>query len=352
MGMGHCLTGMADDASAVYFNPGGLVFNDKAPWHFEVYGYYAFTKFEYTENSITDKSDEPVILPSFFVSRASENWGVGLGFYVPYAGGGTAYDNFQNSGHDLECSMAFPAITLALARKVRPDLSLGVGMSVYLGSMERTNYYVPNLSLLLQTYSEYDGLAGYGGHIGIMYKPTSKFSFGITSWNEITVEMNGEEEIGGIKRDSEVELTLPSVFSAGFAYTPSRHYSIGLSFFYYLYSDTDRITIKTAGAKRDTKTYYRNSWTVGLGSEYRMKDNLTVRGGIKFDQSATKDGRLNPATVDTDLITPSINIAYDISKTTEINIAAFRSFGLEEKVNSIKYNKNFMTFLVAVRFSH
>ena len=98
IGMGLCLTGIADDASAVYYNPGGLVFNDKNTWYAEVYGYYALTKFEYTEDSKTEESNDPVIIPSLFISKTYENWGVGFGFYVPFAGGGTAYDNFQNSG--------------------------------------------------------------------------------------------------------------------------------------------------------------------------------------------------------------------------------------------------------------
>ncbi len=352
MGMGHCLIGIADDASAVYFNPGGLVLNNNSTWNSEVYGYYASTKFEHTEDSRTDKSDEPVILPSFFISKTYENWGVGFGFYVPYAGGGTAYDNFRNSGQDLECTSAFPAITLAVARKLRPDLSLGAGVSAYVGNMERTNHYVPSLSLLIQTDSKYDGLAGYGGHIGIMYKPTSNLSIGLTAWSDIHIEMEGEEEIGGVKSDSEVELTLPSVFAVGFGYTPNWYFTIGLSFYYSLYSEMDKITFTTAGAKSEATTYYKNCWTIGLGSEYRIGDDLAFRAGIKFDQGATRDRGLNSATIDTDLLTPSINIVYDMTKSSEINIAVFRSFGLEKEVDSTKYNRNFLTFLIGIRFRY
>ena len=114
----------------------------------------------------------------------------------------------------------------------------------------------------------------------------------------------------------------------------------------------DKITFTTAGVEREAKTYYRNCWTIGLGSEYRIGDNLTIRAGIKFDQSATRDTGLNPATVDVDLITPSINIAYDMTKSAEMNIAVIRAFGLEEKIHSTKYDKAFLSFLVGIRLKY
>jgi len=45
--MGSALTGIADDASAVYFNPAGLAFLASGDTHFEAYGYFSFTSFAY-----------------------------------------------------------------------------------------------------------------------------------------------------------------------------------------------------------------------------------------------------------------------------------------------------------------
>ncbi len=86
-GMGFAMAGIADDASAVHYNPAGLPFQQRGVWHTEVYGYCALTDIQYEANGITDKSDDIFIIPGFFASKTYENWAIGFGMYVPYAGG-------------------------------------------------------------------------------------------------------------------------------------------------------------------------------------------------------------------------------------------------------------------------
>jgi len=352
MGMGHSLIGIADDASAVYFNPGGLVFNDENTWYAEAYGYYAPTKFKYTANSTTDRSDEAVSIPSFFISKTFENWAFGFGAYIPYAGGGTAYDNFQGSPYDLESFAGWFAFNPAAAYKLSPNLSVGIGISLYVGWME-SKFYNEDPLVQAMVKNEYSGIAGYGGHIGLMYKPTKEWSVGFTARSEIPIEMDGEVKVDGTKYDSEVEFTLPSSFSLGFGYQPDPKLTIGLSFYYFLYGDTDKITFETEGLGVDKNpTHYKNCWIVGLGLEYKIKSDLVIRGGIKFDQGAAMDKGLNPATVDVDLITPTINVAYDITESIEMNIAGLKTFGLEEEYDSKKYTKDFLAFIIGIRFKY
>ena len=64
------------------------------------------------------------------------------------------------------------------------------------------------------------------------------------------------------------------------------------------------------------------------------------------------DKGLNPATVDVDLITPTINVAYDITESIEMNIAGLKTFGLEEEYDSKKYTKDFLAFIIGIRFKY
>ncbi|MBU4492146.1 MAG: outer membrane protein transport protein, partial [Euryarchaeota archaeon] len=77
--MGGALVGIADDASAVYYNPAGLAMKDQNSWDGEIYGYGIFTDFKYTANSIENSSDEIFIIPGLFVSRKQDDWAFGLG---------------------------------------------------------------------------------------------------------------------------------------------------------------------------------------------------------------------------------------------------------------------------------
>jgi len=137
IGMGTAFTGIADDASAVFYNPGGLIFNKDESWHCELYAYWIKLNYDYTEGSITDESNEGSINSGFFISKKYKDWALGFGYYVPFAGGGSLYENFQGSDFDLEASAGFAAITPAIAYKLRSDLSVGMGLSAYMGGVER-----------------------------------------------------------------------------------------------------------------------------------------------------------------------------------------------------------------------
>jgi len=101
-GMGFAFTGIADDASAVFYNPAGLTYQEKGVWHAEIYGYYGYTDIQFEANSIEDNSDETFIIPGFFASKNFGNWALGIGGYIPFAGGGALYENFQGSPFELK----------------------------------------------------------------------------------------------------------------------------------------------------------------------------------------------------------------------------------------------------------
>ena len=341
MGMGLAPTGIADDASAVFFNPGGMVFNEDDTLYAEAYTYYAPTDFQYTENSTTEKSNEAFIIPGFFISKRFGHWAFGCGSYIPYAGGGTAYDNFQDRG-DLESYAGWFAFTPAVAYRLGQTFSVGAGLSLYVGKMEGEE---------LGVKSEFDGIAGYGGHIGFLYKPTDKFGVGFTARSEVPIEMDGTLKMGGLKIDSEVEFTFPYSFTLGFGYEPAPNFILGFSTSYTLWNHMDEITIKPKGQPAiDDPTGYKNNWVLGLGMEYRTNNRLTYRAGLKFDQGATKDKWLNARSNDVDKLTPGIGIGYNITESMELNIAGLVVFGLEKEYDSKKYDQDDFAFIVGLRF--
>ena len=139
----------------------------------------------------------------------------------------------------------------------------------------------------------------------------------------------------GTKFDSDVELTFPYSFILGFGYIPNYNLMFSAFFNYRLYGDMDEITFKTVGVKVRNKTYYENCWLIGVGMEYRMKNNLIIRLGLKFDQGAPENRGLNPSSNDIDLLTPSIGFAYPLTQSTEISLSGLAAFGFEKKYNEV-----------------
>ncbi len=348
MSMGNALTGAVDDASAVYFNPAGLAFNEKDIWYSSGYAYFTHATFKYKANSIEDESNPIFIVPGFFLSRTFENWAFGYGFYVPYAGGGTEYQQFQNTPYDYEASAAFIAITLAAARKLSPKLSLGASASLYYGTMEQDFF---NTDIGARTVSDYDGLAGYGGYIGLMYQISEEWCAGLVARSAVPIDLDGTEKIGGIKYDSEIEMTFPYSFDLGVGYQPNPKLTLAMALSYRLWSDMDEITVRIEGLpKNEIDTHYRNSWLVGIGMEYRVGSDLAFKAGLKYVQGATSDKGLNPGTLDIDLWNPTVGLAYSMSESTELNASVMFTYGPREEYHGQTFEQGHWSLILGARF--
>ena len=349
IGMGTAFTGIADDASAVFYNPGGMGFNKKDTCYGELYTYRIKLNYKYKEVSGTDESGEAAINPGLFISKRYENWAVGFGYYVPYAGGGSAYDNFLERGYDLESSAGFAAMTPAIAYTLCPNVSVGIGLSMYMGGMKR-KFYNKDFAAVVET--EYEGFAGYGGHIGFMYKPTEKWNIGFTARSPVPIEMDGEVKIAGIKYDSEIEFKLPPSFTLGFGYKPDPDLLFSLSFSYRLWSHMDEITSTTELiGKIKERTDYKNSWVLGTGMEYKISNLMTFWAGLVFIQGATKTEGLNPETNDVDMLDPNIGFAYKITESIEMDISCVYMYGFEKTYSNKKYSFENVLVCLGLRFN-
>jgi long-chain fatty acid transport protein len=326
----------------------GLVYLDKnTGWQGEIYGYAAVIESQFGADSITDKSSQWTFIPGFFVAKAYDNYAVGFGFYVPYAGGGAEYEHFQGSPYDLSVFAGWGCFTFSAAYKLRPYLAVGAGLSIYGGLLEMESF---NPSLFAVTKSDYSGLSGYGGHVGLMYKPTDTIGIGFVARSSIQVNMDGTVEAANVKQDSKVSFTMPSSYTVGLGYQPNKNFTVGLAFWYRLYSDTSEMIFKTAGVESSMKTYFKDSWLVGIGAEYIINNKFTVRGGLKYDQGSTKKEGLNPAFNDIDFLLPSIGIAYNITKSMELNVDWNAAFGVQERYESKNYDKFLSGIYAGIRF--
>ncbi len=343
--MGSAFVGIADDASAVYYNPAGLAFIEKDTRLMETYSYLTWTDFEHTANSVKNESDEVAFLPGFFICQTYQQWALAYGFYIPYAGGGGTYSNFNNQGYDYASAAGLMASTLSVAYRLSDELSFGAGLSVYTGMFaSRTK-----AGAVIRD-SEYAGApAGYGANVGFMYKPTEKLSIGLSIKSEVPVKMDGEIEILGTATDSKLEYTLPYYYSLGLGYKLNSKLTLAISYCYMLWSDMDKMSFTTLGVRTDVATNYRNSSISGFGIEYRIADNLAVRGGLKFTQGSVKDVGMNAAACDIDLLTSSLGLAYNINESTEVNASIFRVDGFKQSYNSQTFDQDHFIFMAGVR---
>jgi len=340
--MAAAFYGIADDASAIFYNPGGLVFLEQNSWNAEVYGYMVNTKFTYSTPLVESKSDEKIPIPGFFISKTFKKFAFGIGSYVPFGGGGVDYKNFMGTPYNLKSHLGFFCVSPTISYKLLPRLSLGVGLCMYYGKIDSTAAGIE---------TEYSGMAGYGSNIGLMFQPNKHWSLGFSVRTPVSVKMNGTTTAMGLKIDSEVEFKLPYYLSFGIGYKPDSGLTIGFSIVHMMWGDMDKMTFTTMGFPTDFITNYKNSWFAGLGVEYVVSNKVKARTGINYFQSSTKDEGLSPESNDVDFFSTTLGLAYSITKAIEFNVTGILSFGVAKEYNFQTFDQDHKVLLAGFRFN-
>jgi long-chain fatty acid transport protein len=357
--MAGAFTGIANDASAVSYNPAGLAFLASDGTHFEVYGYLSLTKFRYENAGAFFESNEKPIVPGLFAARSFDRFALGFGYYIPYGGGGTAYQDFMGTGIELKSAAGFQAFTAAAAYKITPDLSVGAGVSMYVGVVDtRAPQAISQpVPALVDYESEYGGRSGYGWNLGVLYKPTDALSVGVSVISPSSVRMEGEERVripafgADATNDSEIELGVPWYFAAGLGYRLNPGLTLGLTACWMNWSDQKEVIITHASTDESTRvaTHYKNSYRVSVGMEYVASKKLTLRAGLKYQPGATEDDYLIPSSNDVDLVVPSLGVGYRFGR-AEIDLATFYVSGRRTRHGQEAFDQDHVMVVAGLRW--
>ncbi|HAX95293.1 MAG TPA: hypothetical protein DCY35_02030 [Prolixibacteraceae bacterium] len=338
--MGSAFVGIADDSSAVHYNPAGLAFNEKGVLYAQLYAHYQTLGFTYTTSIAKDKSDEAFLGGGFFLSETYDNWAFGWGTYIPFGGGGYSFDNMQGiNGNDMEVMLGIATLHPAVAYKVNDKLSIGAGLIVYVGQWEEEMSGYKN---------KYDALpAGIGGNMGIMYKPTKELSVGLNVRTKSSIQMDGTETINGVKYDSDIEFTVPYYFDTGLGYRPRPDLLLGVHFVYMLWGETDEFKLTHQGTR---VSHFKDSFRTGIGMEYEINEKCSFLSGFKYvEPSVNKQYGLFPGTNEICLYTFNLGLAYKVKESLELDLGGLYTWG-SEKDNDIEYEVEHIFITVGARF--
>ena len=347
--------GIADDGSAIYYNPAGLALIDEGQMNVEAYAYAIFTKFKYSATTPAGttkaESTEIPVIPGGFISQSFDRWGLGLGVFAPYGGGGVVYkDFFTTTGDSLEASAGFFALAPSLALEVvRKYLSVGVSPTIYFGVMENKMNPAEDLTGETRVTSKNSGYAGYGASIGLMSAPLPELKIGLTWRTPVKIKMDGTVTTESprlpeaMKSDSTMKFMLPMELTLGVGVFPIKKLTIGFSATLIFHGMMDKITMRTTAMSAtgqemevvtESETNYKHNFRVALGVEYEIIKQLAVRAGIQFIQSPTKDKGLVLTSCDTNQFLPTLGVAWRIVRFLELTVSGEYVMGFERKRES------------------
>ena len=352
MAMAGAFTGLADDPSAVYYNPAGIVNLQGTHFAAGVTLISSSSSFRGPSPAIDEYELNPQVFTPFsfyYTQQLSDDWYFGLVVNNPYGLGTEWDDDWVGRYLALDTEITTFFFNPVVAYKVSDQLSLSAGVTFAYGDVKIIRYTpIYPFEGEAKVNLTGDGTA-WGFTAGILYKPMEKLSLGLSFKTEVPFTFEGDAKSDGPSQFSALlpagnisaDLTTPMNLTFGVAVMPMDKLTITGDFQYVGWSSYDVLAVDFEDpAQEDLSSPrdYNNSWIARLGAEYWLSDGFALRGGILYDKNPVDDKRVEPSLPEADRLGLNIGLGYDLTDNLTVDLAYFFLRFNERKITNSEEN--------------
>ena len=348
MSMGFAFTAQANDPSAIYFNPAGIVQlegnNVKVGVTYIKENGGTFTGITPLTGgaSVSEtQKDLDFFVPNAFITRkASPNFAYGVGIFVPFGLGQEYQDKnssiFRNQITKIDL-MTF-VVNPTVAYRVNEFLSVGAGIDFMYGKaiLEKTPVSAALGGNLYNSKLEGDGTA-WAYNFGAQLTPSKNVKVGVSYRSPFSLDIkDGDVEVrningptsatffaGATSFDTKGSATIhmPATLDLGVAYLLDRlTLEVDASWtFWHSFSSLD-INLQDERPPVFVDTPSDKSWkdvvAIYVGGEYRVTDPLALRLGFRYDPTPVPAETMGPELPDADKLYYCAGAGYKYSNWT------------------------------------
>jgi long-chain fatty acid transport protein len=351
-GMGLAFTAVADDPSAVFYNPAGLGWQKhfsvqaggslltKVDGDFEGANPYPGTSF-----GVEDQHKTSFVLPTLYaVVPLTPNVNFGLGINAPYGLGFRWDDAEQFSGRFIAQNAVIQTadINPVLSFQVAPSFALAVGADYRLSkvTLERNRAAINPFTQSvvdvahIKLDSDLQDNHGWGWNAGFLWKPVNSFSVGATYRSKIKVDYDGTgkftqrltgnpafdaavaAQLPQGKQDVAVAIEFPATANFGAAINLPGDFTVSLDADWTEWSSFDELLIDFANEAvpdLDRQTRWEDSWAYRGGLQKKF-GSLAIRAGYYRDKSPQPIADVGPILADADRNAYTLGLGYDTDR--------------------------------------
>ncbi|OPY67275.1 MAG: putative outer membrane protein precursor [Syntrophorhabdaceae bacterium PtaU1.Bin034] len=323
VGMGGAFVAQADDPSAIFHNPAGIVQLPGTQVSAGVSSILPGTTFNSDGNPVMGSppgqtghmKDHLGIIPGAYVTRKlSENISVGLGTFSHFGLQTDWPRDFEGrfSVGGLLTSAKTLTITPVIAVKPIASLSLGFGpywqyLDVDLRNVVLVAPPSPPLSPERNAQSTaVSKLTGtdwdMGWNAGILWRPVDAWSFGVSYLSQIKHDIHGGKQRLTRMTDGSVVLvqrassrvTFPAIVRFGAAWN-CNPWTIEVDAQWTEWQSYRTLRVDLAnGTSIASPRNWHNTWTLRFGGQYKVNRRIDVRAGFAWDESPIPRSTVDP----------------------------------------------------------
>lgn len=302
---GEAFAATADNASAIYYNPAGL---GQLRGHNIRSGFYSIWFQSSYEDAggqdwETDAKINPV--PQLFYAYGCEDLPLtfGLGIYAPFGLSLKWPQDVPFRQVALEGSLTYMTVNPAVAWRIAPNLSLGVGLNINRGQALLKQGLAP-IPLGDEFKFKGDGMS-VGGNVGLQWQINSNFTVGATYRSPSTIDMDGDIRIippasTPSYASASLDFNIPQSAVVGVSWRPNPKWNIEVNVEWTDWNNIDSLAIQSVVPLPAVPFNWHASYYYELGATRYFENGWHVSGGYVFNQSAMPDRFYNPVVADVD----------------------------------------------------
>jgi len=316
----------------------------------------------------------------FLVIPIGDRFAFGLSQVVPQGMRTTWDEGSKFRDFAVDTKIETVGLTGSLSFKVNDEFSVGGGAIV-----QRSQGFVSQNVDLYAAAANSPGLGGsafpsgigeslirvkvdnvsVGWFGGVVWKPTAQDTLGLNYHAKIKNKMTGKynfktDAVGrnamttpfgpngetlvefaypGLKlfpdgANASVQLDIPATAAIDWVHQFNDRWTLGLSAQWTEWSSFQDLTLKSEGSTIVAIPYnYKNSWMTSIGGDYKATDELTLRAGVAYDQTPTRNSTRDPRIPDGDRYFLAFGAGYDIKAVPGLSVDAAYSHQFVQTVN-------------------
>ena len=320
-GMSAAVTGLIDDPSAIYFNPGGLAGRKGFDASLGITLITPMLTFTHSDG---DKTSTPFAVstpPNLFLAFGiTEDLSIGVGLFTPFGASSKWPKGWEGQFKAQSSQLQSFDINPTIAYRIHPRLKLGVGFNAVRGTVQiaRGLNFVDSQGSVLLGGSAW----GYGWNAGVQVEIVEKvLTFGATYRSSVNMGFRGNAhfsnvpvEFSGLLKDQAItaDVTLPAQANFGFGITPMEGLRLGLDAHYTEWSSFTELAIRFADPVLTNPL--QKSWidqvSLHVGGEYDVTSSVRFRLGFVYDPTPSPKATLTPDLPDSTRVKVSAGVGW------------------------------------------
>lgn len=330
----------AEDSSALFLNPAGLVRGSRSlqltlPYSSQQSTYSTVGASEWRSKGA--KELLPGLVYSDRFGRVALAAGTAVTGHYGHEFEGTQFPGrFIGSGMEV----AIREYALAAAIQLPARLSVGLGLRQLEADASWQRHRIDAYSIGLDTPQLFESLESLSGSgdalafsLGLQYYPNRRFNFGLAYQSGTSIQLRGAQTFQQLTRRETAlavqafeeryqdgtfvsELQWPARLAAGFTFRTTVRTRVEIDLERESWSDVQESRLETSGGDWVIPRDWRDVYTLRAGADFQQRKTLVWRAGIAGSRSAVPSSTLEPGFPDADRFHYSFGCAMTFGKLT------------------------------------